>query len=619
MRNKFLSLILLIFLLTSTACTPQAAPTTAPIPTQAPAQTSGDKTLTVLAAASLTESFTELGKMFETQNPGVKITFSFAGSQQLAQQLGQGAEADVFASASKKYMDAAIEANRVNKDDAKTFVKNRLVVIFPKDNPAGLKELKDLAKAGLKLDLADKAVPVGQYALDFLDKASSDPAFGATFKDDVLKNVVSYEDNVKAVVTKVSLGEADAGIVYVTDITANAAEKVSKLDIPDALNTIANYPIAPISDSKNIDQAKAFVALVLSPDSQALMAKYNFIPAIGQSTPSTSEFEVTDALGRTVKFEKAPQRIALAGKANLLVADALYLFPQAVERVNILGKGTQGTGNFLAVVDPNYKNKPQLENEVGPEQIVALTPDAVILKSYLAETLGTPIEALGIPVIYVDFETPEQYARDLRTLGQIFQDEARAQKVIDFYQSRVDGIAQAVSGLKEDQKPKVLMLYYSDKDGAVAFNVPPMSWMQTIMVQTAGGLPVWKDANLGKGWTKVTLEQVAAWDADQIFIISYFKPVDEVVASLEADPQWQSLRAVKDGKLYGFASDMLSWDQADARWILGLTWLAGKLHPDLFPGLDIPKEAQTFYTEMYGLSETSFQENILPLFTKDLP
>jgi molybdate transport system substrate-binding protein len=305
MRSKFLSRLLLIVLLASAACTPQATPavpTTAPatqapatrapatlapttVPsTQAPPQApSSSKTLTVLAAASLTESFTELGTMFETQNPGVKVSFNFAGSQQLAQQLDQGAAADVFASASPKYMTAAVTSKRVNQADAQTLVKNRLVVIFPKDNPAGLTALKDLAKPGLKLDLADKSVPVGQYALDFLDKAVKDPGFDPQFKDNVLKNIVSYEENVKAVVTKVSLGEADAGIVFVTDFTADVAPKIGKLDIPDALNTVAVYPIAPISDSKNPDLAKAFIALVLSPDGQAVMAKYGFIPAAGGS------------------------------------------------------------------------------------------------------------------------------------------------------------------------------------------------------------------------------------------------------------------------------------------------------------------------------------------------
>lgn len=276
MRSKVLSFLFLIVVLTSAACTPQVTPTA--IPTAEPV------ILTVLAAASLTESFTELGKTFEAQNPGVTVAFSFAGSQELAQQLDQGAEADVFASASKKYMDATIESGRVTADVSKVFVKNRLVVIFPKDNPGGLTGLKDLAKSGLKLDLADESVPVGKYSIEFLDKASADPAFDPQFKDNVLKNVVSYETSVKAVVSKVSLGEADAGIVYVTDITADAAEKVSSLDIPDALNSIATYPIAPIADSKNTELAQAFIALILSPEGQQVMEKYKFIPVVESSS-----------------------------------------------------------------------------------------------------------------------------------------------------------------------------------------------------------------------------------------------------------------------------------------------------------------------------------------------
>lgn len=285
-RPRIQSILLFIILLASAACTPLAATT---LPASAtPAATlpaagagGGTKTLTVLAAASLAESFTELGHLFEAQNPGVQVSFNFAGSQQLAQQLDQGAGADVFASASPKYMQAAVQSKRVDPAGAKTFVQNRLVVIYPKDNPAGLASLQDLAKPGLKLDLADKSVPVGQYALDFLDKAVQDPGFDPQYKANVLKNVVSYEDNVKSVLAKVSLGEADAGIVYVTDITPDAAGKVGKIDIPDALNTVATYPIAPISDSKNPDLAKAFVALVLSPEGQAVLAKYGFIPAAG--------------------------------------------------------------------------------------------------------------------------------------------------------------------------------------------------------------------------------------------------------------------------------------------------------------------------------------------------
>ncbi len=278
MRNKALSFLMLLALLMSAACAPQATSTPATEPTAAPQP----RTLTGLAAASLTESFTELGALFEFRNPGVNISFNFAGSQQLAQQLDQGAPADVFASANKKQMDVAIESGRVLENAAKIFVTNRLVVVFPKDNPAGLSALTDLSKPGLKLVLADQSVPVGQYSLDFLEKASQDEQFGAAFKDDVLKNVVSYENNVKVVATKVSLGEADAGIIYVSDITVDISNQVGRLDIPDALNTIAAYPIATISDSQHPDLAAAFISLVLSPEGQQVLAKYNFIPVGGR-------------------------------------------------------------------------------------------------------------------------------------------------------------------------------------------------------------------------------------------------------------------------------------------------------------------------------------------------
>ena len=163
------------------------------------------------------------------------------------------------------------------------------------------------------------------------------------------------------------------------------------------------------------------------------------------------------------------------------------------------------------------------------------------------------------------------------------------------------------------------MLYYNDKDGNVAFNVPPMSWIQTRIVEIAGGEPVWADANPAQGWTQVSLEQIAAWDADQIFIIAYNANASDVVAGMKSDPNWQAIRTVKEGQLYAFPSDLYSWDQPDPRWILGLTWLAGKLHPEEFPTLDMTSEAKLFYETLYGLDETFFEQNILPTFKGDLP
>jgi molybdate transport system substrate-binding protein len=261
--SRLMSLSLLLVALAGCAM-PSAAPTAAP-----PA------TLTVFAAASLTESFGELGTMFEAQHPGVTVVFNFAGSQQLAQQLAQGAPADVFASANNTQMQAAVDAGRIAVDSPQTFVRNRLVVVTPADNPAGLASFADLAKPGLKLVLAALEVPVGQYSQDFLELAGQDPSLGADFIGNVTQNVVSYEENVRAVLSKVALGEADAGIVYATD-AASAGDTVRTLPIPDALNVIASYPLAPVVDSAQAELAAQFIALVLSPEGQAVLAHYGF-------------------------------------------------------------------------------------------------------------------------------------------------------------------------------------------------------------------------------------------------------------------------------------------------------------------------------------------------------
>jgi len=300
-----------------------------------------------------------------------------------------------------------------------------------------------------------------------------------------------------------------------------------------------------------------------------------------------------------------------------MIADAVYTFPEAAERIIGIGNAGQSSSNFISLIDPGYAQKAVLENNAGPEQIAALQPDLVLLKSYLAESVGNPIEAIGIPVVYVDFETPEQYSRDLGILGQVFQDEARAVEVADYYQAQVAQIQQTVDAV--ETRPRVLMLYYSDKDGTVAFNIPPLAWMQTQIVQLAGGNPVWTDANLSNGWTQVTLEQVAAWDADQIFIISYNSNASDVVTRLESDPNWQALRAVQENQLYAFPADLYSWDQPDTRWVLGMTWLAGRLHPELFPELDIVTQTRTFYQQLYNLDSAFFEQNILPTFKGDLP
>lgn len=236
-------------------------------------------TLHVFAAASLTEAFDDIGKAFEASHPGVTIAYNFAGSQQLAQQITEGAPADVFASAGSQQMDALNKEGRVPAGSVQTFARNRLVVIYPAGDSFRLQQLQDLASPGLKLALAAREVPVGQYSLDFLDNAALRPDYGPGYRDAVLRNVVSYEENVKAVLAKVALGEADAGIVYVSDLSGEYEGRVGRLEIPDELNVIASYPIAPLDQGGNAETARAFIRFVLSPEGQEMLIRHNFLPA----------------------------------------------------------------------------------------------------------------------------------------------------------------------------------------------------------------------------------------------------------------------------------------------------------------------------------------------------
>ncbi len=233
------------------------------------------RTLTVFAAASLTQAFEEIGHRFEAEHTGVHITYNFAGSQALRTQIEQGAPADVFASASPADMDAVVGEGYVTSSSIRPLLTNRLEVILPTRNPARLSRLQDLARPGIKLVLAAEDVPVGQYARQALGKM--DASFGAGFSKQVLANVVSQEDNVKQVVAKVELGEADAGIVYASD--AVAAPDLKILQIPPELNVIAQYVIAPVKSAHEPALAAAFLDYTRSSVAQAILARWGFGPA----------------------------------------------------------------------------------------------------------------------------------------------------------------------------------------------------------------------------------------------------------------------------------------------------------------------------------------------------
>ncbi|MEP6473636.1 MAG: molybdate ABC transporter substrate-binding protein [Gemmatimonadota bacterium] len=243
------------------------------------------KTLTVYAAASLTDAFHDLGKQFEKSHPGTEVLFNFAGSQALVAQLQEGAGADVFASADSIWMQVAVDSGLAA--DPEPFAHNLLVVIVPKNNPGRVDRLQDLGRRGTKLVLAADAVPAGRYSRMVLRNIGAAPGFPADYVHRVLANVVSNETSVKGVVAKVQLGEADAGVAYRSDVTPPVARVVKTITIPDNLNVLANYPIAVLKQSRQADLAREFVALVVSSEGQLVMQQYNFIP-VGAPAPAMS-------------------------------------------------------------------------------------------------------------------------------------------------------------------------------------------------------------------------------------------------------------------------------------------------------------------------------------------
>jgi molybdate transport system substrate-binding protein len=231
-------------------------------PASAQQRPSGE--ITVFAAASLTESFDAMAKQFQKKHPDVDVRFNYGASSNLATQINQGAPADVFASADADNLQKTIDAGTVTRPPV-VFAKSRLEIAVEKGNPKKIKSLADLQKPGLVLVLCADQVPCGKYASQSLAMAG------------VTVSPASKEENAKATLSKVSIGEADASIVYVTDVRA-AKGTTSGVKIPDEVNVIATYPIGVVKASQNATAAKAWVKFVKSKEGQAILRKFGFLP-----------------------------------------------------------------------------------------------------------------------------------------------------------------------------------------------------------------------------------------------------------------------------------------------------------------------------------------------------
>ncbi len=260
--------IMILALLLAAGCTSSG---TAPAPVK--------NELTVFAAASLTGAMTDIAKAYEAVHPDTKIVLNFDGSQALQTQIEQGAHADLFLSANTKHMTALQGEGLIVNDSVKVFTKNKLALIVPKDNRANITALSDLATPGIRLVMGTKEVPFGEYTRQVLGNMANDSAYGPEYRNAVMKNVVSEDPSVTALVAHIRAGEADAGIAYASDVSEGDNMLVTTLPIPDRYNVIALYPSGIVQESKVKDSAATFAQFITSTEGNAILTRYGFAPA----------------------------------------------------------------------------------------------------------------------------------------------------------------------------------------------------------------------------------------------------------------------------------------------------------------------------------------------------
>ncbi len=276
-KSVYAGVVVLLMLLTVLVAGCTSSPTASPTVTATPTPAPQNVTLTVFAAASLSSAFNETITQYETAHPNVNIVPQYAGTQVLVTQVQQGAQADVFASASTSYMNTLVKGGYMVNSSVANFTENKLALIVPTNNPANISSLSDLNKSGIKIVICAPSVPCGSYTLQVLNKTANNSAYGPAFKTGVMANVVSQETDVNSAVSKIALGEADVAFVYQSDVPASMQSQIKVITLPDNVNVLAVYPIGVLAQSKNQAVAQDFENYVLSANGTAILDKYHFI------------------------------------------------------------------------------------------------------------------------------------------------------------------------------------------------------------------------------------------------------------------------------------------------------------------------------------------------------
>jgi iron complex transport system substrate-binding protein len=335
-----------------------------------------------------------------------------------------------------------------------------------------------------------------------------------------------------------------------------------------------------------------------------------------ETVPATSAtLSAIDATGTTVTLSKVPRRILIAGRAAVMPADALFMFPIARSLDVFMSTTDQGLGDFFNLIDPGFIKEKRLSQKAGIEELVALKPDLVLTKTSNYESVAKPLAQFGIPVFVMDLESAGAWITETAELGKLLGDIDTPRRIEAFYREQEETLVYLMQEPSWDVNPTVLVMQVAAADGTTAFSVSPKSWIQTYIVEKAEGTPVWTDSDLGQNaWRRVSFEQIAAWDPDLICLVSYREQPRKFLEEIYSSPQWATLKAVANRNVKAFPSDVLSYAQSDSRWILAFQWLAYELHGQRFQALSMEQEIASFYRTLYHVDDPAVLDALLAAY-----
>ncbi len=334
---------------------------------------------------------------------------------------------------------------------------------------------------------------------------------------------------------------------------------------------------------------------------------------------SSDFYRATDANGRTLLLEKKPASLMVAGKAAVMPANALFLFPEVDSMQVQLSKTDQGLGDFFNLLRPSLGEQSRFPQNASVEEITAKNPELVLLKATHYDSIAKKLDQLGVPNFTMNLETYAQWRSEITELGKLLKNTTRAQQILQTYENRLMNITDKVGSLQQEKKVRVLLLQGVSRDNTNSFRIAPDAWMQSWMVEQVGANAVWKGANTASnGWSTVSFEQVAAWNPQVIYIVSYNSPAAPFVQEIYDSSLWSELDAVKRNQVKAAPADVMSYLQPVSSWILGAEWMAKDLYPQLFSTMQMEDQVRSFYKEMYNITDNEKLDYLVDRFNASI-